>query len=54
MGIDGVPTPEKILYKAAEAEEKVGQKVARAIGEAAQVIKTMLADTDDVQEHNEL
>lgn len=30
------------------------EKIAEKVGEAAEVIGTMLADTDDSQEHNEL
>ncbi|KAI0517079.1 hypothetical protein F5B22DRAFT_125552 [Xylaria bambusicola] len=65
IGIKGVPKPETIVTKAtassseeAAAETETGTgtagKVAEKIGEAAEVIGTMLADTDDVQEHNEL
>ncbi|KAH7027824.1 FKBP-type peptidyl-prolyl cis-trans isomerase [Microdochium trichocladiopsis] len=62
MGIDGVPKPEKIVTKAAEsasevveeAETKIVEKVASAASEAAEVIGTIVADTDDGQEHNEL
>lgn len=68
MGIDGVPTPENIVYKetpAAEAAEevkeeaegvaqKVAEKVASVAGEAVDAAKTIVADGDDSQEHNEL
>ncbi|KAG4219619.1 hypothetical protein PC116_g31902 [Phytophthora cactorum] len=33
---------------------KVAEKIASKVGEAAEVVGTMLVDTDDVQEHNEL
>ncbi|KAK3940037.1 ppiase fkr-5 [Diplogelasinospora grovesii] len=67
MGIDGVPKPDPIVYKSAtdsaastvseaaeEATEKVSGKIASVVSEAAEVVKTMVADTDDTQEHNEL
>ncbi|KAM0329303.1 hypothetical protein ACHAQA_004608 [Verticillium albo-atrum] len=66
MGIDGVPKPEKIVVKLAEAKEEVkeeaeeaaagiAEKVASVVGEAAEAVKTVVADgTDDNQEHNEL
>ncbi|KAI1341169.1 hypothetical protein F5Y15DRAFT_26348 [Xylariaceae sp. FL0016] len=62
MGIKGVPKPESIITKATEsassaseeATGKVGEKVAEVVGEAAEVVKTVLGDTDDGQEHNEL
>ncbi|KAF5519437.1 FK506-binding protein 2 [Colletotrichum aenigma] len=63
IGIDGVPKPEKIIIKATEkaseaaeaAEEGVAQKVASKVAEAADVVKTIVADSDaDGQEHNEL
>ncbi|GAP91586.1 putative FK506-binding protein 2 [Rosellinia necatrix] len=70
MGIQGVPKPESIVTKAtagsdekaAETEtptaagtaEEIAEKVAEKVEEAAEVIGTMLADTDDVQEHKEL
>lgn len=55
IGIDGVPKPESIVLKTSlttdapveEATEKVGEKI-------LEVAKTMLMDTDDSQEHNEL
>ena len=40
---------EVINYKTPAAE-----KVASVISEAAEAVKTVIADTDDVQEHNEL
>jgi len=55
MGIDGVPKPESIVYKDAESTAaKVGEKVASVVSEAAEAVKTVVADTDDTQEHNEL
>ncbi len=58
MGIEGVPKPEKIVTKAtADAEkpaEKIGEKVASVVSEAAEAVKTVVADTDNAQEHNEL
>ena len=61
MGIEGVPKPESIATKSAtdegpasSASEKVAEKVASVVSEAAEAVKTMVADTDDVQEHNEL
>lgn len=69
MGIDGVPKPEKIVTKettaadspsstisaaAEEASAKIAEKIASKVGEAADVVKTLIQDTDDVQEHNEL
>ncbi|KAH6695050.1 FK506-binding protein [Plectosphaerella plurivora] len=66
MGIDGVPTPENIVYKEAteaagevkeEAEgvaQKVAEKIVSAAGEAVDAAKTIVADGDDSQEHNEL
>ncbi|KAL2169138.1 hypothetical protein VTG60DRAFT_6465 [Thermothelomyces hinnuleus] len=60
MGIEGVPQPESIVTKpatdspASSASQKVAEKVASAVSGAAESIKTVVADTDDVQEHNEL
>ncbi|KAK5659294.1 hypothetical protein OQA88_1387 [Cercophora sp. LCS_1] len=65
VGIEGVPKPESIVTKSsaatateeAKAEEtakKVGEKVASVASEAAEAVKTIMADTDDGQEHNEL
>ncbi|RBQ81915.1 hypothetical protein VDGD_06027 [Verticillium dahliae] len=64
MGIEGVEKPEKIVVKlpkeevkekAEEAAEGIAQKVASVVGEAAEAVKTVVADgTDDNQEHNEL
>lgn len=33
---------------------KVAEKIASKVEEAAEVVGTLLVDTDDVQEHNEL
>ncbi|KAI0402881.1 hypothetical protein F4802DRAFT_336526 [Xylaria palmicola] len=64
MGIKGVPKPESIVPKAtasSDSNEKASEtgtgaagKIAEKVEEAAEVIGTMLADSDDVQEHNEL
>ncbi|KAL2194146.1 hypothetical protein P885DRAFT_43672 [Corynascus similis CBS 632.67] len=60
MGIEGVPQPESIVTKSAteapasSVSQKVAEKVASAVSEAAEAVKTVVADTDDVQEHNEL
>ncbi|KAM0276201.1 hypothetical protein ACHAQH_007008 [Verticillium albo-atrum] len=68
MGIDGVEKPEKIVVKlpkedakeevkeeAEKAAEGIAEKVASVVGEAADAVKTVVADgTDDNQEHNEL
>ncbi|KAK1753447.1 hypothetical protein QBC47DRAFT_386410 [Echria macrotheca] len=59
VGIEGVPKPESIVTKSATSEEakataKVVEKVASAVSEAAEAVKTVVADTDDTQEHNEL
>jgi FK506-binding protein 2 len=53
MGIDGVPQPEKVVPKE-DGAAKVAQKIASAVGDAVDAAKTLLADTDDSQEHNEL
>ena len=69
ISIDGVPTPEKIKTKVVEeaesateaaaeaaesASENVAEKVASAVSEAAEAAKTFVADTDEVQGHEEL
>ncbi|KAH7321427.1 hypothetical protein B0I35DRAFT_408377 [Stachybotrys elegans] len=69
LGIKGVETPKKIRTKVAEeaesatdaaseaaesASEKLGEKVASVVSEAAEAAKTFVADTDDVQGHEEL
>jgi FK506-binding protein 2 len=54
MGIAGVPKPESIKTKAADATENVAEKVASAVSEATEAVKTVVADTDDGQAHEEL
>lgn len=61
MGIEGVEKPASIVTKstssdgpASTASKKVAEKVASAVSGAAEVVKTVVADTDDNQEHNEL
>ncbi|KAI0804468.1 hypothetical protein GGR55DRAFT_319341 [Xylaria sp. FL0064] len=62
IGIQGVPKPESIVTKATASTEEeaattatgTAEKIVEKVEEAAEVIGTMLADTDDVQEHNEL
>ncbi|KAI0536072.1 hypothetical protein GGR58DRAFT_476516 [Xylaria digitata] len=62
IGIQGVPKPESIITKAtasgdgeaAETGTGTAEKIAEKVEEAAEVIGTILVDTDDVQEHNEL
>ncbi|KAI3324896.1 FKBP-type peptidyl-prolyl cis-trans isomerase [Xylariaceae sp. AK1471] len=62
MGIKGVPKPESIVTKATTssdetetaAETGAAGKIAEKVGEAAEVIGTVLMDSDDGQEHNEL
>jgi len=63
IGIEGVPKPESIVTKssssassnvAEKASEKIVEKVASKAAEAANLAKTIIADTDDTQEHNEL
>ncbi|KAI1737788.1 hypothetical protein F4680DRAFT_206324 [Xylaria scruposa] len=65
MGIKGVPKPDPIVYKTTASSDEVdekatetgsstAEKIAEKVGEAAEIVGTMLADTDDVQEHNEL
>lgn len=53
MAIEGVPQP-KEKEKKEEAAEKAGQKIASAISDAAEAVKTFMADTDDEQGHEEL
>lgn len=45
---------EKAEEKAEEASANVAEKVASVVSGAAEAVKTVVADTDDVQEHNEL
>jgi FK506-binding protein 2 len=69
LGIAGVEKPEKIVTKASEAaeeaseaasqaaekvEQNVAEKVASVVEEAAGAAKTFIADTDDMQGHEEL
>lgn len=69
IGIKGVPKPESIVTKASSASSaasetasetaekvtaKVAEKIASKVEEVAEVVGTLLVDTDDVQEHNEL
>jgi len=53
VGIEGVPKPESIVTKPA-ATDKLKDKVAGAVSEAAEAVKTVVVDTDDTQEHQEL
>ncbi|CAK7202475.1 Peptidyl-prolyl cis-trans isomerase fpr2 [Sporothrix eucalyptigena] len=68
VGIHGVPKPESIVTKSAtdtpaaaessastETESaNIAEKVVSKVSEAADAVKTIVADTDDTQEHNEL
>jgi len=61
IGIAGVPKPvnpvvvDSAKTVADEATQGVKEKIAEKIGDAADAVKTILADTDgDGQEHNEL
>jgi len=57
VGIDGVEAPEKIEPIVENAEETAGgvaEKVADAVADAADAAKTALADTDDIEGHEEL
>ncbi|GAB0139010.1 hypothetical protein EsDP_00007229 [Epichloe bromicola] len=53
VGIAGVAPPEKEDEKQ-EAAQKAGEKVANIVSEAAEAVKTFVADTDDEQGHEEL
>ncbi len=53
VAIDGVPKPDKIKTKVA-SPEGVAEKVASVAADAADAAKTFIADTDDVQGHEEL
>lgn len=60
MGIDGVEKPAEIKIKDQAAEkvadtvvDTVADKVAEAVGGAAEAVKTMLQDTDDVVQGRE-
>lgn len=49
------PTKEEKKEEAADkAGEKAGEKVASVVSGAAEAVKTLMADTDDVQGHEEL
>ncbi|POR35805.1 Peptidyl-prolyl cis-trans isomerase [Tolypocladium paradoxum] len=52
VAIAGVPKPEEIKVK--NAGEGVAEKVASVVADAADAAKTSVADTDDVQGHEEL
>ena len=52
VAIDGVPKPDKIKTKA--PTEGIAEKVASVAADAADAAKTFVADTDDVQGHEEL
>ncbi|KAL7620595.1 Peptidyl-prolyl cis-trans isomerase fpr2 [Parahypoxylon ruwenzoriense] len=66
MGIKGVPNPESIVTKATSSASSVAreasedastgaaEKIASKVEETAEVIGTVLTDTDDAQEHIEL
>ncbi|KAK4207773.1 PPIase fkr-5 [Rhypophila sp. PSN 637] len=60
VSIEGVPKPESIVTKSKATEKaeetggKVAEKVASVASGAAEAVKTIIADTDDTQEHNEL
>ncbi len=68
MGIEGIPRPETIVIKpatdapaaadasaAAEPDTaSLAETIVSKIVEAADVVKTIVADTDDGHEHNEL
>ncbi|KAI1465327.1 uncharacterized protein F4812DRAFT_438297 [Daldinia caldariorum] len=44
----------EVSETAEKATAKVAEKIASKVEEAAEVVGTLLVDTDDVQEHNEL
>jgi FK506-binding protein 2 len=66
IGIKGVPKPETIVTKSTsstssdasesteEATAGIADNIASAASVAAKVAETVLVDSDDVQEHNEL
>lgn len=57
VGIEGVAPPEKeekTEDATDKAGEKAGEKVASVVSGAAEAVKTLMADTDDVQGHEEL
>ncbi|KAG6001205.1 hypothetical protein E4U43_001388 [Claviceps pusilla] len=53
VGIAGVAEPKKEAEKE-QVAQKAGGKVASAISKAAEAVKTLAADTDDAQAHEEL
>ncbi|KAG5928906.1 Peptidyl-prolyl cis-trans isomerase [Claviceps africana] len=53
VGIEGVAKPEKEKGKE-QVAQKVGEKVADAVRKATEAAKTLAADTDDAQSHEEL
>ncbi|KAG6027076.1 hypothetical protein E4U41_001059 [Claviceps citrina] len=53
VGIKGVAAPEKEGIKK-QVAQKVGEKVASVVSEATEAVKTLAADTDDGQGHEEL
>ncbi|KAI0466202.1 hypothetical protein F4859DRAFT_498643 [Xylaria cf. heliscus] len=65
IGIKGVPKPETIVVKTTASSEAIdekatetgasaAEKIVEKVEQAAEVVGTILADTDDSQEHNEL
>lgn len=68
IGIDGVPKPETIVTKEAPAAtsaapageatpnliDTIKAQIGEKIGEAVKVVKSILGDTDDVEEKAEL
>ncbi|TWU75507.1 Peptidyl-prolyl cis-trans isomerase fpr2 [Metarhizium rileyi] len=58
VGIDGVAPPEKEAKKEEDKDQgaggKAGKKVITAVSEAIEAAKTIMADTDDVQGHEDL
>ncbi|KAK7738575.1 Peptidyl-prolyl cis-trans isomerase fpr2 [Cytospora paraplurivora] len=55
LGIDGVPQPESIVLKTSLTTDAPVETATENVGEKIlDVAKTLLIDTDDSQEHNEL
>lgn len=57
VDIEGVSPPEDENKKEADTEAhggKAGEKVASVISEATEAARTLMADTDDAQGHEEL
>jgi FK506-binding protein 2 len=55
LGIEGVEPPRNVEPEVEEEQgENVAAKVASVVAEAAEAAKTVIADTDDVQGHEEL